>query len=375
MTSFATLLFPLLLHGGWGATDPQDAEAARSVVVELGRALERATQETERGGWTAGRSVLEPALRATHDFDRIAAACVGEAWSTWSAAERDLLVSALVDFAAATYAARLEAGALRVGSARTLGEGGVAVESIFQRADDDLLPLEFRLEESADGWRITDVVAGDEAGVARLRREVLAPLDRADAGTLAARLAEPVSWYAESPTEVVTRLQEGILEIMKRAAELGFEERFARFGRLIPVTHELPTVAKLTLRSSWRSLDPSQREAFVHTFRELSVATYTSRFDGYSGERFEIRDEKKVSRGGVLVKGFLVKATGERVSFDYMLRRSEGRWQIINIVADGVSDLALKRAEYESVIERDGFDALLEKLRAQVNAYRSGGED
>jgi phospholipid transport system substrate-binding protein len=63
------------------------------------------------------------------------------------------------------------------------------------------------------------------------------------------------------------------------------------------------------------------------------------------------------------------------VRFDYLLHRSEGRWTILNIVADGVSDLATKRAEYRSVLKARGLDGLIRKLRDQIARYAAGEKD
>ncbi|MBL8528930.1 MAG: ABC transporter substrate-binding protein, partial [Burkholderiales bacterium] len=43
--------------------------------------------------------------------------------------------------------------------------------------------------------------------------------------------------------------------------------------------------------------------------------------------------------------------------------------RIVNIVADGISDLALKRAQYTSIMEREGFDSLLAKLSQKIADY------
>jgi phospholipid transport system substrate-binding protein len=57
------------------------------------------------------------------------------------------------------------------------------------------------------------------------------------------------------------------------------------------------------------------------------------------------------------------------------MRKIDGRWRIINIIADGVSDLALERAEYSSVIRRYGFNALLAKLKERIAGYARKGAD
>ena len=69
----------------------------------------------------------------------------------------------------------------------------------------------------------------------------------------------------------------------------------------------------------------------------------------------------------------IVKADGERVTLDYVLRDNEGMWQIVNVIADGVSDLSLKRADYTAVIKSEGFNSLVSKLSDKIAYYGSGG--
>ena len=65
-----------------------------------------------------------------------------------------------------------------------------------------------------------------------------------------------------------------------------------------------------------------------------------------------------------------MKIPGEKdVKFDYMMKKKDEGWQIINIIADGVSDLALKRSDYTSVLNREGFDALIAKINEKIESY------
>jgi phospholipid transport system substrate-binding protein len=77
----------------------------------------------------------------------------------------------------------------------------------------------------------------------------------------------------------------------------------------------------------------------------------------------------------VLVQSKLVQSGGDTVSFDYQMRQVNGQWQAINIVANGVSDLALKRAQYVSVIKNSGFDELVRKVKQKISEYEQGKAD
>ena len=64
-----------------------------------------------------------------------------------------------------------------------------------------------------------------------------------------------------------------------------------------------------------------------------------------------------------------LKSDGGKVSLDYILHLAGNEWRIINVIANGVSDLALKRADYTSYLKGKGFDALLAKLNEKIAQY------
>lgn len=80
-----------------------------------------------------------------------------------------------------------------------------------------------------------------------------------------------------------------------------------------------------------------------------------------------------MKKGRMRVRTRLVRPGDEAVQLDYVLQEEAGRWRIVNVVANGVSDLSLKRADYGSIMKKQGFDLLVEKLEAQVAALGKGG--
>ena len=175
---------------------------------------------------------------------------------------------------------------------------------------------------------------------------------------------------AEQPSSTVERLHSTLLAVMKEAEALGFG---GRYQKLLPVINEefdLPFVAHYTLGSSWDELSEEQQHQFIETFRELSVVDYARNFDGYSGQHFTIEEETPLPRGRVRVRSKLIDPNGgSSVVFDYLLHKADNQWRIVNVIANGVSDLAVKRAEYRHIIKAEGFDSLLSKLKEKIALY------
>lgn len=203
-----------------------------------------------------------------------------------------------------------------------------------------------------------------------LRRLALAALLAVLAGSA---WLQPAVATAE-PDEPVRTVDSALLEAMKRAEELGFEGRYALLEPVVQETFDLPYMAEIAVGRHWQKLDEAQRQALVDSFSDLSVATFAARFDGYSGETFELGQTRDGPRGSKLVANRLVKSDGKAVPINFLLREVEGRWRIVDILLDAkFSELATKRSEYTSVVSSQGFERLLELLDSKVAELRAQG--
>ncbi len=170
-------------------------------------------------------------------------------------------------------------------------------------------------------------------------------------------------------TEVVEKLHSSLLAVMKDGDKIGYQGRYDQLAPVIKSSFDMPFVSKTVLGKYWETFNSEQRSRFVEAFTQLSIATYAANFKSYSGERFKVISEKEVSDGRILVQTQLIKSDGGKVVLDYLLHRADGEWRVINVIAEGVSDLALKRADYSAFLKSNGFEALLKKLNEKINQY------
>ena len=169
--------------------------------------------------------------------------------------------------------------------------------------------------------------------------------------------------------EVIERLHTTLLAVMKEGDQIGYQGRYDRLAPVIKTSFDMPFISKTVLGKYWETFNNEQRSRFVEAFTKMSIATYAANFDRYSGERFRMVSEKEVSGGRILVQSQLIKSDGGKIQLDYLLHRTSSQWRIINIIAEGVSDLALKRADYSAFLKNKGFEALIEKLNEKVGQY------
>lgn len=167
----------------------------------------------------------------------------------------------------------------------------------------------------------------------------------------------------------IEALHANLLAVMQNADELGFDGRYQKLLPVIESKFDFPIISQVILGRHWDDLNADQQQQFIELFTELTVATYASRFKAYAGEKFTYLQTEPLNKQRLLVQTQLL-ADGETIRLDYLMHERNGHWYIISVVAQGVNDLSLKRAEYTALIEDQGFAALLDELRSKLEKLR-----
>ncbi len=177
-----------------------------------------------------------------------------------------------------------------------------------------------------------------------------------------------------APTKVVDALHEILISVMKDAKTLGYGGRFKRLEPVINELFDIPFMAEKSIGRYWKTIDEENRARLLATFERFTVANYAGRFTGYSGQFFETLKEEASKYGTILVYSRLVSADGETIQLNYRLRPAkDDGWRIIDVLLNGtVSELALRRSEYSSLIRREGFAALMSALDDRIDDLAGG---
>jgi phospholipid transport system substrate-binding protein len=177
---------------------------------------------------------------------------------------------------------------------------------------------------------------------------------------------------SSGPAEVIKTFNAALLEAMQRADELGYSGRFKLLDPVIRNSFALSYMASQSLGRYWKTIKETEQSMLVRTYTEWSIATYARRFDGYSGERFEVVSESASAQGTVTVISKIIQPNKEGAVFHYKLRKIEGNWRIVDIQITGVSQLALTRSQFTSVIKEKGFDGLIASLKSKIAGLAQG---
>ena len=173
-------------------------------------------------------------------------------------------------------------------------------------------------------------------------------------------------------TPAVERLHAALLEIMQSADELGYSGRFERLAPAVGETFDLRFMASKSVGRLWKTLPEADRQRWLELFARHVTANYAGQFQGFSGESFETLGEEPGLRNTRVVRTHLTRPDEENVQLNYRLRDVDGHWRIIDIYLNGtVSELALRRSEYSSVLQREGFESLMQTIDQKCRELES----
>src|SRR6476620_9058245 len=180
-------------------------------------------------------------------------------------------------------------------------------------------------------------------------------------------LSYPVHAAPASGGDTVQGLYEALLSTMKNGRTLGQSGRFTQLEPVIRKTFDIPSMARLSVGPSWAALTQAQRQQVTESFGRYISSIYADRFDSYAGQNLQVIGEQPAV-AGIIVRSQIVKANGEPVNVDYMMRRDGDSWLISDIYLEGaISEVATRRSEFAAILKSQGIDGLIAALNRKAD--------
>ena len=188
--------------------------------------------------------------------------------------------------------------------------------------------------------------------------------------TLSSATANVDERQIEQASAVVETLHSTLVSVATEQ-NLGFEQRVEMLDDVVRESFDFSYISRFLLRRTWNDLDTEEQQSFINIFERLSVASYASRFAEVNAESLVINESQAQGENRVQVIASVMLEDRD-VPLSYLLQPASDeaaeRWAIVNVIADGVSDLALRRAEYSRVLADKDFEGLLEYVSQQIEA-------
>jgi phospholipid transport system substrate-binding protein len=166
---------------------------------------------------------------------------------------------------------------------------------------------------------------------------------------------------------------DALLDTMKHAKELGVQGRYDKLAPVVRATFDLSAMTRIAVGPDWPSIPPERQAALIEGFARMTIATYANRFDGYSGERFDVDPTTEARRADRIVRTKLVHPDGQSELLNYLMRGSGDAWKAVDVYLSGtISELATRRSEFGAVLKAGGPEALIDSLRQRSGKLLQG---
>jgi ABC-type transporter MlaC component len=127
-------------------------------------------------------------------------------------------------------------------------------------------------------------------------------------------------------------------------------------------------LARRSLGRHWETLTPKQRTEFTNTLRDLVERSYLKQLHG--SPNYNIKYEKEAKNGNEATVDATLNTTSRgkkvQVALQYKMIGKDGRWVVYDVVTDEQSMLENYRAEFNKIITKEGFDALMKRMQKKL---------
>ncbi len=170
------------------------------------------------------------------------------------------------------------------------------------------------------------------------------------------------------PTEKIKETTDEILSIVtapdQKDVPLTAETR-QRIRKAVDKRFDWEEMARRTLARHWKERTEQEKKEFVVLFGQLLERTYLDKVEGYSGEKAVYLGESIDGKYAV-VNVKIITLKGEEIDVAYRLRQKKNDWLVYDISIAGVSLVNNYRVQFNSILGRSSYRALVDRLKEKI---------
>ncbi len=127
-------------------------------------------------------------------------------------------------------------------------------------------------------------------------------------------------------------------------------------------------LARRALARHWDEIAPKQRTEFIGVLRDLIERNYIKQVHGQPN--YDISFDKEAATGSEATVDATLDAMSNgkkvKVAMEYKLLYKGSHWLVYDVITDEQSMLENYRAEFNKIITKESFDALLKRMKKRL---------
>ena len=168
----------------------------------------------------------------------------------------------------------------------------------------------------------------------------------------------------ERPEDTVRAFEETTINLLKMSNTESKEQRFIYTLNQMKSLFDFKTIVKIILSGHLEGENKELEVEFTKQLRNLTARTMVLNYVNYSKQKYKTVKSKKNEKRAFIFTEFYI-SDNKTIPFRFVLKNNQGNWQIINIIASGVSELSVKKIEYQSFLETKTLYDLIQEIKLQ----------
>jgi phospholipid transport system substrate-binding protein len=176
--------------------------------------------------------------------------------------------------------------------------------------------------------------------------------------------------YADAPLATVQANVNKVLEVLRDPslkAESAKEIKKERLRSIYDSMFDEVELSKRTLARNWNKLNDAQRREFVHLYQQVLEKAYIDKILSYTNEKIAYERETRLTDNQVEVQTVIITSS-KKIPISYRVISSGGKWKVYDVIIENVSLVQNYRTQFNTILEKNSPEGLLEILRKKVNA-------
>jgi phospholipid transport system substrate-binding protein len=182
-------------------------------------------------------------------------------------------------------------------------------------------------------------------------------------------VSTPYRAQAGEPQEKVRETVDAVLAVLQDKSMQGEEntgKRRAKMRQAVFQRFGFEEMAQRALGQYWSKRTPAEKKEFITLFSDLLERSYITKIESYTGEQQVLYTKESIDKDYASVRTEIVVQRDANVEVVYQLLRRDGNWQVYDVVIEGVSLVNNYRTQFNNVISRESYEALVKKLKLKL---------
>ena len=139
----------------------------------------------------------------------------------------------------------------------------------------------------------------------------------------------------------------------------------AKFRALLSQNVAVDLIGDRLIRRWLPTISPAQHAAYKAALPAYIVGTYADRLFEYADATIRVVRTQPTAGGGADVYTQVTKPGQQPIAATWSLTKVGNDWKVLNLNVAGINVAMAQAADFDSVIQRQGFDALVRQMNAR----------